>query len=157
MVKRLDTPSSEAWAQVVAAEPGHVFYDAIEEGVRILVVRGPASLCAYLGVPKDHPLAGFDYNDLVISVHGGLTYGSTGGKEWPEGFYWYGWDYAHCDDYSTYYDDGRTSEILRNGHKWTVEEVVKEAKEACWDFRRLMKLAEKCAMKDSGYQIARKV
>jgi hypothetical protein len=144
------------WEQVTSAESGHVFYDAIEEGVRILVMRGPFHLCAYLGVPKDHPLAGFGYDDLPMQVHGGLTFGSEGKKNWPEGWYWYGWDYGHSGDYCTYYDDKLRTSAFRDGKKWTVNEVIAEAKDACYDFRKLMLLAEKCALKESGLLIARR-
>ena len=43
-----------------------------------------------------------------------------------------------------------------DSHKWTVKEVIAEAKEAVWDFRRLVLLAERIALKDSGLLIARK-
>ena len=143
------------WQEVMDAEVGKIFYDAIDNGVRILVMRGPTSMCAYLGCPKDHPLAGFEYDDIPLSVHGGLAFGGEGGKGWPAGWYWYGWDYSHSGDYSTYYDR-LTSELLPEGHKWTVKEVTDEAKDATWDFRRIMLLAEKCALKDSGLLLAKK-
>lgn len=155
MPERHDVPSD--WEAVVKADAGHIFYDAIKEGVRVIVMRGPAALCAYLGVPKDHPLAGFDYNDLPMQVHGGLTFGSAPEEGWPQGWFWYGWDYAHAGDWSTYDDERRDPPPWKSdAKKWTVPEVVAEAKDACWDFRKLMKLAEKCALKDSGYLIARK-
>lgn len=146
------------WQQVVAAEANHVFYDAIEEGVRVLIMRGPFHLCAYLGVPEAHPLAGFDYNDLPMHVHGGLTFCGEGKNGWPEGWYWYGWDYGHSGDYCTYYDEPplASKSSWRNGKKWTVPEVIAEAKDACWDFRLLMVLAEKCALKESGLLIAQR-
>ena len=31
-------------------------------------------LCGYLGVPKDHPWYGKDYDEVDVEVHGGLTY-----------------------------------------------------------------------------------
>ena len=152
MNAKLDT----SWEAVADAEVGHVYYDAIDEGVRILVLRGPVAICAYLGVPSAHPLAGFSYDDIPLDVHGGLTFGQDGDGskgDWPAGWYWYGWDYAHSGDYCVY--DGLRDRNV-GAHQWTPKEVVDEAKSACWDFRRLMRLAEKCALKDSGFLIAQK-
>lgn len=143
----------DAWKEVVDAKPGHIFYDAFDDGIRVVVMRGPAALCAYLGVPKDHPLAGFDYNDIPIQVHGGLTYGNEGKEGYlPAGFYWYGWDYAHSGDFSTYDEDSRWK---HDAKKWTVKDVVAEAKDAVWDFRKVVILAERIALKDSGLLVAK--
>ena len=85
------------WKDVVAAEVGHIFIDEFDENVRFLVLRSRASLCAYLGVPVGHPLAGFSCELLPIHAHGGLTYAGAGeGEMRPKDFYWYGWDYGHC-------------------------------------------------------------
>jgi len=154
--KAIEGHSSEPWNEVVRAEVGHVFYDAINEGVRIVVMRGPSHLCAYLGVPEAHPLAGFGYDDIPLDCHGGLTFGKAGDSLLAKGWFWYGWDYGHSGDYCTYYDKEPLSKRPRDEKKWTVEEVTQEAIFACYDFRRLMKLAEKCSLKESGFQIARK-
>jgi hypothetical protein len=100
-------------------------------------MRGPVSLCAYMGIPKSHPLAGFSYKDIPLRVHGGLTFSSEGTGNYPSDYYWYGWDYAHCDDYSFYNDKGI------NGRKWLIPDVERETKEAVYDFSMLVKLAEK--------------
>lgn len=157
---RSSTETNElTWKEVVESEVGRIFYDAIDDGVRIFVVRGPAAVCAYLGCPKDHPLAGFDYDSIPMQVHGGLTFAGEGkgGGGWPEGWYWYGWDYAHAGDRSTYDDKHPDmSAYKREAKRWLPKEVVAEARDAAWDFRRLMKLAERIALKDSGWIVGKK-
>lgn len=136
--------SDEGWSQVVEAKSGTIFEDWYEENVRVLVMRGPSALCAYVGLLKDHPLAGLRYDLILLECHGGLTFSRTGdGKRWPEDYYWYGWDYSHAGDYATYYDDSpRMVTGCQGDKKWTVAEVKEEAKWVAWDFARLMKLAE---------------
>lgn len=63
--------------------------------------------CGYVAVPPQHPWFKLGYNDIDVSVHGGLTY--TGhcqgdichvpepGKQ--ENVWWLGFDCAHCGDY----------------------------------------------------------
>ena len=122
-------------------EKGKIYLDGFEDGVRKLVMRGPCSLTAYLGIPENHPLANRDYSDIPLDVHGGLTFSDFGddktGRE--EGFYWYGWDYAHLWDTAFYhyyaFFDPRNK-------KWTPKEVAKEVELALFDFKKLMKLVE---------------
>lgn len=103
--------------------------DRIEDGIRLVVTRGPCSWNGYLGVPSDHPLAGHLYDDLPLDCHGGLTFADEGnGKTFPKGWFWYGFDYAHLGD---------------DNH--TVEDVIKEVERVAWDFRKLARLAEKIA------------
>jgi len=129
-------------------EIGRVVYDKFDEGLRFIVMRGPASWCAYVGVPKDHPLAGFSYDDLPsVEAHGGLTFASEGNSKgsWPQGYYWYGWDYAHAGDVSVYDHDIkiRVSGPNPDYKDWTVAEVVKDSWDALYDFKKLVKFAEK--------------
>jgi len=126
------------WEEVVNADYGHVYIDRFEDGLRFLVLRGPGSLCAYVGLAKDHPLAGKSYDDLPVDCHGGLTYSGDSLKGAPEGYWWYGWDYAHCDDQSTYTD-------RIEGKQWTPEEVDKDSWHALYDFKKLVRLAEQIA------------
>ena len=110
--------------------------DYRHKGIRILILQGPMSLCAYLGVPGKHPIANQDYDEIDIPCHGGLTFGQSGekGTPWPEGFFWYGWDYAH---------DGRL---------WTLAKVKAEAEEAVPFLKKLMKVAEKKKKAKKGVQ-----
>ena len=45
--------------------------------------------CGYVTVPTGHPCEGKDYNDINVSVHGGLTYGNGA---------MFGFDCAHLYD-----------------------------------------------------------
>jgi hypothetical protein len=127
-----------------------IVLDWFEDGIRRLIcnIRGN-HFTQYLGIPKDHPLAGFNYNDIPLNCHGGLTFSSKGdGKIHPKGYWWYGWDYAHIEDYC-YFGlpeiDKRHKEL--NEHDWTLEEVLEDGWEAHYDFKKLINLAEKIAKK----------
>lgn len=123
-------------------ENATIVRDFYEEGIRVIVMKGPFHWCAYLGIELDHPLAGYAYDLLAIDVHGGLTFSREGdGKVWPKGFWWYGWDYGHAGDWSSYYEvnDPRWNSEKR----WTLKEVTEEAKWAAWDVKRFKELAEK--------------
>lgn len=132
--------SHKTWEQLAGDAVGTIYVDRHEDGLRFLVMRGPASLCAYLGVPKSHPLAGHSYDDVTINCHGGLTFASEGGfKTFPSEWFWYGWDYSHLDD-ACFYD--LRYEKDSGDHKWTVEEVEGDSWGAICDFKHLMKLSE---------------
>lgn len=141
------------WKDVVAAEVGHIFLDKFDEGIRFIILRGPASLCAYVGIPAAHPLAGHSYDWLPVEAHGGLTYANEGGGEkgyLPAGFFWYGWDYGHCGDYAVYndkYPEIKLSAMERSEKKWTPAEVEADSWGALYGFRSLLKLAEAIAAK----------
>ena len=137
---------TDSWADVVAAPVGHVFLDRHEDGVRFLIMRGPAALCAYVGVPESHPLAGQEYDNLPLDCHGGLTYSRAGAKHWPAGWYWYGWDYAHSGDYATYYDERPLAGFDHSDEKkWTPRAVEADAWTALYEFNKLVRLAESIA------------
>ena len=73
-MKPIDPVKGTARANEVD-EVGRIVFDKFEDGIRFIVMRGPASWCAYVGIPNDHPLAGFDYDSLAdINAHGGLTF-----------------------------------------------------------------------------------
>ena len=121
--------------ELAGIEAATILEDAIHEEIRYLIMRGPASLTAYLGIPLDHPLAKVDYNDINLSVHWGLTFGSDGNGYRPEGIYWIGWDYAHCDDISFYdYDYGVRHESIG----WTVPMVRDEIFTVIPELKKLM-------------------
>lgn len=104
---------------------------------RAIILDGPASICGYVGVPMGHPLAGKNYDDMPLDVHGGLTFASEGGRHWPEGWYWYGWDYAHLGDITTY-DLKYRKNPERDAHLWTVEEVEAETRGVMDQLRDMM-------------------
>ena len=80
---------------------GTILRDHIDpdSGLRMLVMRGPFSFCAYVGVPADHTLAGLP--DLEFECHFGITFSQWGREDtpWEKGWYWWGWDYAHYLDH----------------------------------------------------------
>ncbi len=143
---------------------GTIVRDWYDKGVRILIMRGPAAWCVYLGIPEDHPLAGFAYDDLPIDCHGGLTFSAQGGgtyndnnkkpipHPWPKDFWWYGYDYAHFGDKMAFeYPDelkkheaiANIIELEKNNKDWTIKQIEDEAWSAIWSMQRLIKLAEK--------------
>ncbi len=122
-----------AWEEEEQSLVGTVFVDRMYgERVRFLILRGPMSLCAYLGVPISHPMAGKKCSETELRCHGGLSLARVGcvGTGLAAGFYWYGWDYAHwCDaNYSGFLaqDESLT--------KWTVAMVEEDAKAAIEEF-----------------------
>lgn len=142
----------QTFADVVAAETGAVFCDEFEDGIRFLILRGPSALCAYLGLPTAHPLAGWEYDHLTIDCHYGLTY-SGSGIHGDGSTYWYGWDYSHSGDRSTY-DFGRSDRaFMRDEKEWTPALVYADAWTARYEFKALVKLSERIARK--GWQSAR--
>ncbi len=82
--------------------------------------------CGYVSVPRNHPFYDKDYWDIDdrIRVHGGLTYS---GKMGDSNDFWFGWDYAHADDY-TY--------LSTTGDKrWTTQEIVDECLDVIQQFQ----------------------
>ena len=142
----------------LAKDPvGKIYVDRFEDNIRVLIMRGPASLCAYLGIPEAHPLAGTDYDDLSITCNGGLTYSSGAiGKGlmkadkpekslWPEGYYWYGWDHAHCDDLCFYdLDSSSLATYKQHSKAWTVKDVEDEIWNAVCDLKESNENSRRC-------------
>ena len=119
-------------------EVGTIYHSGMRQGVKYLILRGPVSVNAYLGIPEDHPLAGQDYNDVNLPVHGWLTFARFGedGSSWLPEFYWFGWDYAHSGDrcfHDLEYHVFRPDDI-----EWTPDMIFKEVKEAIPKLVRLM-------------------
>ena len=67
------------------------------------------ALCGYVAVPPGHPAHGKDYDDVGVTVHGGLTYArpcQEGGEVchvprpgYPDDVWWLGFDCSHYCDY----------------------------------------------------------
>jgi hypothetical protein len=143
------TALPDTWGEVVAAPVGHIFVDRHEDGVRFLIMRGPAALCAYVGIPESHPLAGHSYDDVPLQCHGGLTFAAKGEKMWHAGWYWYGWDYGHAGDRSVYSDLHPLqgfADFERTETRWTPKMVDEDAWDALYGFKKLARLAEKTAV-----------
>lgn len=131
------------WEQIRAKKAGTILHDVFDEGIRFIVMRGPSNLCAYVGLPLKHPLAGFHYDDVPLNAHGGLTFAGEGDTLRPTGFFWYGWDYGHCRDRIFYADDLPASLQSDTDKKWLVEDVIEDSWETIYDFKALARLAEK--------------
>ena len=57
------------------SEPDKVQFKDPDTGLDCLIVRNRfGALCGYVGVPAGHPAHGKDYDDVDVSVHGGLTF-----------------------------------------------------------------------------------
>lgn len=89
---------------------------------------------AYIRIPEEHKDYKKDYNDIDLSVHGGLTYARNhlwiSENQKIDGWF-VGWDYAHWGDYAGY-EEKLPDELKTGGKKWTTEEIFKEVKEACY-------------------------
>jgi hypothetical protein len=77
----------------------------IYNGLDCLAVRNLSGVwCGYVGVPKEHPGFGKKYDDMYMSVHGGLTYSGhirdTREDTLNADVWWIGFDCNHYDDYS---------------------------------------------------------
>ena len=131
------------WEELAKIKVGTILHDEFDEAIRFIVMRGPSHLCAYIGIPLDHPLANKDYNDLPIRAHGGLTFARKGDEHYPADFFWYGWDYGHAGDYGFFYDEPCMKSFSHSeDKKWLVEDVIEDSWETKYDFKKLMKLAE---------------
>lgn len=115
---------NKEWQEVCDAPNGHIFRDWFEDGIRCLIMRGPCSLVAYVGIPKDHPLTAYGYNNIPLREHWWETYdGKYDGKT---GYYWYGWDYTRTDN-----------------KLWTVRMIEDEIKEAAGNWQNFAILMAK--------------
>ena len=122
------TADKSSWGQGPwQTEPDKKQWQDIETGYPCLIVRNNGgALCGYVGVPKEHPAHGRDYwpeSDSVepidqairdIEVHGGLTFADScqhgddsahgichiPGEGEPDNVWWFGFDCAHCLDFS---------------------------------------------------------
>lgn len=86
-------------------EPDRVEFEY--QGMRCLMVRNPQlfNWCGYVGVEKQFPIYGKEYEELGdIDVHGGLTFSSPCSgpichiTDNPDNLYWFGFDCAHWND-----------------------------------------------------------
>ena len=98
------------------SEPDKVQWQDAATGLPCLAVRNQRSgnWCGYVGVAEGHKHFGQSYEEPDVSVHGGLTFANAchaeatpdrgichiPGKGEPDHVWWFGFDCAHCDDYS---------------------------------------------------------
>lgn len=122
--------------QIKNIEKGKVYKDWVHAGLRCKVIGSPiGNFNGYVAVPKGHVAFGKDYDSLPIDVHGGLTFGQQGQKEkdgwWGDSdLWWFGFDTAHAGDRVQ-------SDYSREGHWWTLEEVISETERMAEQFAKL--------------------
>jgi len=94
-------------------EPDKIQWRDEGTGLPCLIVRGRmGALCGYVGVAEGHPAFEKGYDDVDVSVHGGLTYAdhcADGPEEHsichipepgePDHVWWLGFDCGHFLDY----------------------------------------------------------
>jgi len=123
-------------------ETGTLVYDMVKDGFRLLIMRGPAGWCCYIGVPTHSPLARLEYDDPALSdfdCHGGLTFSNDGDDVWrPAGWWYFGWDYGHAGDWSPIYDEAGIN-ALSAFHKWKFSEIKAEIESAFPQMKELCK------------------
>ena len=65
-----------------------------QAGLKAQVIATPMGhRCGYVSVPAEHPMFGKHYDDVEVTVHGGLTYAEAEDEAWC-----FGYDCAHWDD-----------------------------------------------------------
>ena len=82
-----------SFEELAALERGTVVYQCDYGILKGAIMRNP-SLCAYIGVPKWHKLAGEHYSgnmDEIVDVHGGLTF-SGESEIFGNDYWWFGWE-----------------------------------------------------------------
>jgi hypothetical protein len=128
------------WEEIKRTGIGTVLHDQIEGNIRFIIIRGRLSLCSYIGIPQDHPLAGFHHNAIPIRCHGGLSCsrkrdGTVRSRTiWPLGYYWYGWTYAHEGDCDL--------EGHHLGRQWLLKDVINDSQNVLNDFKKLVELVD---------------
>lgn len=87
--------------------------------MKVIYESGTFHRCGYVTIPEGHNCFGIGYDDIPVEVHGGLTYSEyhDDRKKYTVGF-----DTAHAGDRSS-------NEHDRDGHFWTLEEMIKETNE----------------------------
>lgn len=95
---------------------------------------------AYVEIPHHHRLFGKKYNEIDITVHGGLTYSKSNlfiSKANELKHSWFiGWDYAHYGDYMGY-EEMFPKQFQTNGKKWTLDEIRQHVYEVCKQIEKL--------------------
>ena len=140
--------------ELVKDPAGTIYRDEKEDGFRFIILRGPGSLCAYIGVKKNssyHKALLFDeventidnipdYDTKVersLDVHGGVTFKGEGDNKFlPKGYYFFGWDYAHAGDKFMFQE---FSINHSNDTEWTVKMVEDDSKDGVSGFKKFIK------------------
>lgn len=116
--------------------------EADYKGMKLLIVRNESlgNLCGYVGIAKEHPLYGKDYDDFPdLDVHGGVTFSEEGdGKRWFKGYWWVGFDCAHGFDYVPFMEE-RTRKLMGTKYKRISNAVYRNI---CYVLSEAIRLAD---------------
>lgn len=113
----------------------------VYKGYEFAVMNLGTHPCCYIKLPKGHKYYGKNYNDIPLSVHGGLTYSEK--HLWvtedviDETGWWIGWDYAHIGDYLGF------ESVFRHEYEppnklWTIEELEQDCRNAIDELIEIM-------------------
>lgn len=91
------------------------------DGFNYAIINFGSHPGAYVQIPLNHPYFKKGYDEMDIEVHGGLTYSDSSHWSTNDG-YWIGWDYAHSNDFMPLVPS------LKDGKKWTTEEIFEDVK-----------------------------
>lgn len=115
------------------SEPDKIQWQDETTGLPCLIVRGPVgALCGYVGVPEGHAAFEKGYDDIDVSVHGGLTFARpcqvserlneehlvchVPDPGEPDNVWWLGFDCAHAGDVCPRYREyGISLDIFEHG------------------------------------------
>lgn len=144
---RVHDSGLRGFSEIAQKEMGTILYleGYIGSPIITLVLRGPISITAYCGVPSDMLLAERfsdsyeELNNYVESAHGGLTFSGKHALALVEfapfmSYHFWGWDYGHAGDATMLRSDliemdDPVLAALCSGKKWTLPEVLSEARE----------------------------
>ena len=132
------------WEELLKMPSGTILKHWKDGMLDIIIMRGPSSLCAYIGVPKDHPLSGKGYITVNLKCYCGLTYGNpTSPNNYKDSeHYYFGWHYDRENDYCFYYDHPILSKYDHSHYKkWLLQDVEKDMEESIIHFKKTIWLS----------------
>jgi len=105
---------------------------------------------AYIKIPKDHPFFEKHYDDITLTINGGLTYSDKSYPLSDDSNSWcIGWDYGHYADYIHNLTpmtlemrklseafEGKSSVV--EGRAWTLEEIRDEVMVATKELQKTL-------------------
>lgn len=101
----------------------HILHEGMYEGFFYRIVSYGAWPCAYVRIPKGHPMYGKGTDalwDFAVLPHGGFTFSGIQKRE-PGSGWFVGWDYSHAGDYNAL--------VGIDGKRWRTEEMDAECRE----------------------------
>lgn len=105
-------------------------------GFKCAICKNPGmgNINGYVLIPKEHPDCGKGYEDIDVSVHGGLTFGQKD----TSGGCWYGFDTAHAGDFIPGMPLGFNNPSTET--HWDIDMVQQETERLAEQFKTRVKL-----------------